>query len=50
MYTSYIMFGSYITESIDKKGYLRKLSYTVSIKFIKSFMIYEFTNIKNKGF
>lgn len=50
MYASYNMFVGYITELKDKKGYLRKVIYTVCIKFIESFMSYEFTNIKNKSF
>ena len=46
MHASDIKLVRYVTDEIDKKGHLRKVSYTVCIKLIKSFTIYEFKVLK----
>lgn len=37
-------------EQVRKDSFLKKVSYILYKKFIKSFTIYEFKNIKNSGF
>ena len=55
VHAGYIMLLRYVKvlkqiEQVRKHSFLKKVSYTLYKKFIKSFTIFEFKNIKNSGF